>query len=146
MTNIIETPLLTATENLTRALDSLPRNQWKQSIVMALQAVFDLGYAEGYRIGAFKIETTTPLPVTIHDNSGKINSFAEAHNMAEDRALATDKRSAAEEIEERGYEVIRSIAKQLGQHNVDPDEVIVGFTQALGGQYFHFEIKPRKET
>ncbi len=117
------------------ALDKSPRANWPQVIEMAIEAVKNLGYAEGYRVGAreeakrenytatvgttggptdhnFGVVTGGPIEMTI----GKISTTYPPKDVSgEDRALADTKPTPGEAEEDRGFEFIREIARQIGR-------------------------------
>jgi hypothetical protein len=112
-----------AVQGLIDALDKTPRIHWGQSIMMALQAAKDLGYADGYRVGSFELEKkqaaaekTQQAPV---NTSGYVASGDHAVPITvgvagEDKALADNKPTPEEELEDIGFQFIKGLAYQLG--------------------------------
>lgn len=126
----MKTAIELAVEALIKALDNTPRVNWPQAAMMALQSVKDMGYAEGYRVGSFglkelqdKVEAAavndTGLETGLAEAAGMVSNGshampAPAKAQGEDKALANDKPSPEEALEDLGHEFIRKIAYQIG--------------------------------
>lgn len=101
-------PLYSATNGLLSALDKAPRNDWAQVVLMALTAVRAVGYAEGFRVGAMKVDI--PAAPALSATAGPMV----IEPKGEDRALANDKPTAEEELEDLGFAFIKEFARQIG--------------------------------
>lgn len=145
----MKTPVQLAVDALLISLDKTPRNNWEQTILMAIQSVRDMGYAEGYRTGSFELNKTQPVNDTGLEEG--LTQMAGSHNGAavpaygvgpayaatvadiaaapqgEDKALSNDKPSDEEALTDLGYQFIGEIARQLGviakQYDVTPGSV-----------------------
>jgi hypothetical protein len=106
-------PLDAAVENLLAALDKTPRIGWRQTVNMTLQAVKEIGYAEGYRVGFIKEPPAAEAPALQHSatQGGGALPFGQS---GEDRTLG-DKPTHDEALEDFGYEILRAFARRLGQ-------------------------------
>lgn len=126
-----------AVGGLIKALDESPRANWHRAIEMAMTAMKDLGYSEGYRVG-FREEEKTAHKVAKNAAGGIIETYDGQRYVAatvmadlpridadnkrraveiadgEDKALANERRTPEEENEDRGFEFIRQIARQIG--------------------------------
>lgn len=106
------TPSEIAVNNMLLALDQNPRRDWKQVIATALQAMKDIGYAEGYRAGAGKAEEAA------HDIRNALKpegAIIGAGAAGEDRALADETMTEDGRYTAAGYEVIDDVARQIGR-------------------------------
>lgn len=115
-----------AAEALISALDKTPRVNWEQTIGMALQSMKDVGYAEGYRVGSFALEkeqekvqpsNDTGLEDGLAAAAGMVSNGSHAvpinQGQGEDKALANDKPTEEEALEDVGHEILRVMARQI---------------------------------
>lgn len=107
-----------ATEKLIEALDRSPRTEWRRDIMMAMEAVFQSGYATGYRTGQ------GVAPATPHVSTGAGSAMAVP--AGEDKALSGGV-GPDEEIEDLGWAFIKEIARHFGlfakEHDLTPGSV-----------------------
>lgn len=109
-----------AAEALISALDKTPRVNWEQTIGMALQSMKDVGYAEGYRVGSFDLQTKQDKaagpqedPAMVSNGSHTMPAQGHSGSVGEDKALANDKPTEEEALEDVGHEILRVMARQI---------------------------------
>lgn len=132
----MKTAVQLATEALILALDKTPRVNWDQAVMMALQSVKDTGYAEGYRVGSFDLKkeqdkaqpeasNDTGLETGLAAAAGMVSNGSHAVPIAqgqgEDKALANDRPSPEEAMEDLGWAFLKDFARQLGQLAIQYD-------------------------
>lgn len=107
-----ESPVEVAAEKLLFNLDAMPRRQWRQAVVMALQAMREEGHREGFKTGCGEVGVRLNTPIGFE--SGGLAAMA-----GEDRALDFDeddaKISEEERLQEQGFIPIVKLAEQLGR-------------------------------
>lgn len=148
----VPTPTQIAVASLIQALDNSPRAHWGKVIEMALNAVLQKGYGEGYKVGAASLETVqekleivterlaqaeamippgtpTPAPSPIVTEPAAVSIPTVSQDAGEDKSLANDTPDPDEELIDVGYQFLREIAKQLGriakELDVTPGAVLV---------------------
>ncbi len=116
-----------AVDGLIAALDKTPRINWEQTALMALQAVKDLGYSEGYRVGSMKVEI--PEATAPQMSAGGDGHAMPTLSQGEDKALSDSKPSPEEAMEDLGHQFFREMARQIGvlavKHDLTPGSVEV---------------------
>ncbi len=142
MTQRLQTKSELAIDALLNMLDRTPRNEWRQAVLMHNEAIFQLGYAEGYRVGnSPRVESPAPAPVNdtgLETGLQEISGYSATDGGAaipafqtpgEDKALANEKRTQAEKDEDVGFEFIREIARAFGfiarEYDLTPGSVRV---------------------
>lgn len=123
-----------AVKSLMAGLDRTPRDNWPQVMEMALEAMKQMGYAEGYRVGSSLAPKFAEGPAM-----DAVPIMAAAHaELREDRALVHEVRTADEIAEDRGYEFIRAISRQIGhlamKHDVTAGSAHVYLAPIMEGE------------
>lgn len=180
MTQAPQEPVRTATEiavtALIQALDNSPRHRWPKVIEMALNAVYQRGYAQGYKTGAATIETVQEKlaivterlekaeamvpPPSFPPRPGTPESVAQGYETTpapaiaepagEDKSLSNEVADPDEELVDVGYQFLREIAKQFGliakQSGATPDTLQVQGHDVGDGVQIAIVMNLRKPT
>lgn len=141
---------------LIQALDNSPRAHWGKVIEMALQAVIQKGYGEGYAVGAANLETVQEKLEVMTERAvqaeamlapGSLDSHPKApevkeppaapipavtETVGEDKSLANETSDPDEELVDLGYQALRKLAVILGGYvkhqGLDPSSIGVSFS------------------